>query len=98
MRADTCYAAPATAAAFDEFATGFDSGMGSAGSLDGSRKTVETSDGVTYVCAPLVSDVSGTICMWQDQEIFWLLFDFSANSFEAGKALAEGARVAASAA
>jgi hypothetical protein len=83
--------APTTDSAFDEFATGFDSGMGAAGSLDGSRRTVETLDGVTYVCAPLVSDVSGTICMWQDQEVFWLLFDFSGNSFEASKALAEAA-------
>ena len=64
-------AAPTTDAAFDEFATGFDSGIGTARSLDGSRKTVETLDGVTYVCAPLVSDVSGTICMWQDQAVFW---------------------------
>jgi hypothetical protein len=90
-------AAPTTDAAFDQFATGFDSGIGGAGSLDGSRKTVETHDGVTYVCAPLVSDVSGTICMWQDRDAFWLLFDFSGSTFEAGKALAQGARDAASA-
>ena len=90
--------APATEAAFDEFATGFDSGIGAAGSLDVSRKTNETLDGVTYVCAPLVSDVSGTICMWQDQEVFWLLFDFWGGSFDAGKALAEGAHEDASAA
>jgi hypothetical protein len=91
-------AVPTTDAAFDEFATGFDSGIGAAGSLDGSRKTVETLDGVTYVCAPLESYVSGTICMWQDQEVFWLLFDLSGGSFEAGKALAESAHDAASAA
>lgn len=89
---------PTTEAAFDEFATGFDSGIGAAGSLDGSRRTVETVDGVIYVCAPLVSDVSGTICMWQDQGVFWLLFDLSGGSFEAGKALAQGAHDAASAA
>jgi hypothetical protein len=87
---------PTTDAAFDEFATGFDSGIGTTGSLDGSRKTVETIDGVTYVCAPVVSDVSGAICMWQDQEVFWLLFDFSGGSFEAGKVLAKGAHDAAS--
>jgi hypothetical protein len=90
-------AAPTTDAAFDQFATGFDSGIGAAGSLDGSRRTVETHDGVTYVCAPLVSDVSGTICMWQDRDVFWLLFDFSGSSFEAGKELARGAQAAASA-
>ena len=87
-------AAPTTDAAFEQFATGFDSGIGAAGSLDGSRKTVETLDGVTYVCAPLVSDVSGTICMWQDREVFWLLFDFSGGSFDAGRALAQGAHEA----
>ena len=84
-----------TDAAFDQFATGFDSGFGASGSLDGSRKSIETLDGVTYVCAPLVSDVSGTICMWQDQEVFWLLFDFSGDSFQAGKTLAERAHDAA---
>ena len=89
---------PTTDAAFDEFARGFDSGIGAPGSLEGSRKTVETIDGVTYVCAPVVSDVSGTICMWQDQEVFWVLFDISGGSFEAGKALAKGAHDAASAA
>jgi len=90
-------AAPTTDAAFDQFATGFDSGFGASGSLDGSRKSIETLDGVTYVCAPLVSDVSGTICMWQDRDVFWLLFDFSGGSFEDGRALAHGAHDAASA-
>ena len=85
----------ATESAFDEFATGFDSGMGTAGSLDRSRKSVETLDGIMYVCAPLVTEVSGTICLWQDQEVFWLLFDFSGESFEAGRALAAGAHDAA---
>jgi len=87
-------AAPTTEAAFDQFASGFDTGFGAAGSLDGSRKTIETRDGITYVCAPLVSDVSGTICMWQDEAVFWLLFDFSGGSFEAGRGLAEGAHQA----
>jgi len=91
-------AAPTTDDAFDRFATGFDSGIGAAGSLDGSRKTIETLDGITYVCAPLVSDVSGTICMWQDREVFWLLFDFSGGSFEQGRTLARGAHEAAAAA
>ena len=90
-------AAPTTDAAFDQFATGFDSGFGGSGSLDGSRRSIETLDGVTYVCAPLVSDVSGTICMWQDRDVFWLLFDFSGGSFEDGRALAHGAHDAASA-
>lgn len=90
-------AAPTTDAAFDQFATGFDAGFGGSGSLDGSRKSIETLDGVTYVCAPLVSDVSGTICMWQDRDVFWLLFDFSGGSFRDGRTLAHGAHDAASA-
>jgi hypothetical protein len=36
--------------------------------------------------------------MWRDQEVFWLLFDFSEGSSVAGKALAEGAHDAVSAA
>jgi len=91
-------AAPTTDAAFDQFASGFDSGFGASGSLDGARKTIETRDGITYVCSPLVSDVSGTICMWQDQGVFWLMFDFSGGSFDAGKGMAEGAHEAVSAA
>jgi hypothetical protein len=79
---------PTTDDAFDEFATGFDSGIGSDGSLDSAQKTTETIEGVTYVCAPVVSVAPGTICMWQDEDVFWLLFDFSGQRLQAGQDLA----------
>jgi hypothetical protein len=77
---------PTTDAAFDEFAAGFDAGVGSSGSL-GKKKT-QTAGGVTYVCAPVLGATPGTICMWQEQEVFWLLFDFSGDAFGAGQDLA----------
>ena len=55
-------AAPTSDSAFDEFATGFDSGDRVGRVARRSRKTIETLDCATYVCAPLVSHVSGTIC------------------------------------
>jgi hypothetical protein len=79
---------PTTDAAFDAFASGFDSGIGSAGALNRSRRTTETIGGVTYVCAPVESVAPGTICMWQDGDVFWLLFDFSGARFQAGQDLA----------
>jgi hypothetical protein len=39
-----------------------------------------------------------TICMWQDQEVFWLLVRLLGRLVRGGKALAEGAHDAASAA
>lgn len=80
--------APTTEAAFDEFATGFDAGIGSNGSLDLSGKTTETVAGVTYICAPVVSVAPGTLCMWQDEDVFWLLFELSGGGLESGQALA----------
>lgn len=79
---------PTTDAAFDEFASGFDAGIGSQGSLNAAKKTRETVEGVTYVCAPVVSVAPGTICMWQDEDVFWLLFDFSGAKLTAGQDLA----------
>jgi len=79
---------PTTDEAFEQFATGFDSGIGASGSLDDSRKTTDLVDGVTYVCAPVVSVAPGTICMWQEDEIFWLLFEFSGQPQDAGQDLA----------
>ncbi|HEY7660898.1 MAG TPA: hypothetical protein VIC58_09905 [Actinomycetota bacterium] len=79
---------PTTDAAFDEFASGFDSGIGSDAALDRTRRTSEVIDGVTFVCAPVVSVAPGSICMWQDEGIFWLLFDFSGNRLQAGQDLA----------
>jgi len=77
---------PTTDAAFEEFASGFDAGIGGSGSLG--AQTSETIQGVTYVCAPVLGAATGTLCMWQDGDVFWLLFDFSGDSFRAGRDLA----------
>lgn len=87
---------PGTDAAFDEFAAGFNEGVGASGSLG--TKRAETVGGVTFVCAPVVGSTPGTICMWQEQEVFWLLFDFSGGSFAAGRDLAVVAHDAVAAA
>ena len=79
---------PTTAAAFDQFASGFDSGVGTQGALDRVGKTTQTVAGVTYVCAPVRSAAPGTLCMWQDDDVFWLLYDFSGARFQAGQDLA----------
>ena len=77
---------PTTDAAFDEFAAGFNEGIGASGSLG--KKLSEGVAGVTYVCAPVLGATTGTICMWQDEDVFWLIFDFSGGSFGAGQDLA----------
>ena len=79
---------PTTDAAFDAFASGFDAGIGQDASLDRSGKSNETVDGVTYVCAPVVGAATGTICMWQDDAVFWLLFEFSGQGQTAARSLA----------
>ncbi|HEX5902097.1 MAG TPA: hypothetical protein VF028_03135 [Actinomycetota bacterium] len=79
---------PTTDAAFDAFASGFDAGIGDEASLDASRRTTETVDGVTFVCAPVLGVTPGTICMWQVDSVFWLLFDFSGQGQQAARSLA----------
>ena len=79
---------PTTDAAFDAFATGFDAGIGQDASLDGSRRSTETVEGVTYVCAPVLGVAPGTICMWQDDAVFWLLYEFSGQGHQAARSLA----------
>jgi hypothetical protein len=80
---------PTTDAAFDAFASGFDAGIGGQdASLDRSRRTTETVDGVTYVCAPVTGVTPGTICMWQEDSVFWLLFEFSGQGQQAARSLA----------
>ncbi len=79
---------PATDEAFEQFAGGFEAGIGSDGSIDTSRKTSDLVDGVTYLCAPVVGVATGTICMWQDDEVYWTLFDLSGAPPAAGQDLA----------
>jgi hypothetical protein len=76
---------PTTDAAFDEFASGFNQGIGSSGSLG--DKDTRTVAGVTYVCAPVIGATRATICMWQVEDVFWLMFDFSGSAPGAGEDL-----------
>jgi hypothetical protein len=58
---------------FDTFTEGFTSGYnGSVVTSQGGERTV---DGMTYVCAPVVGPVTAGICMWQDEDVFWVLMD-----------------------
>lgn len=82
---------PTTDAAFDAFAAGFDAGIGQDASLDRSRRSNATVAGVTYVCAPVLGAAPGTICMWQDDAVFWLLFEFSGEGHDAARSLAVAA-------
>ena len=82
---------PDTDEAFERFAGGFDAGIGSDGSIDASRKTSDLVGGVTYLCAPVVGVATGSICMWQDDEVYWTLFDLSGAPPAAGQDLAVAA-------
>ena len=77
--------------AFEEHAYWF---SGRDGLLDASEKTTETIDGATYVCAPVIRPfrAPGTICMWQDKDLFWLLLDSSGQRPENARSLAVSAR------
>ena len=74
-------AVPTTDDAFEAFATGFEQELG-VGSLDRSRTTTSTIDGVSFLCAPF--DASGqpaNLCMWDDDGgIFWILLDLSGTA------------------
>lgn len=59
--------------AFDTFAEGFTSGY--SGTLVTSGRTERTTDGVTYVCAPVTGSVGAGICMWEEEDVFWILLD-----------------------
>lgn len=71
-------AAPSTDEAFDAFATGFNQELG-VGSLDRSRTSTSSIDGVSFLCAPV--DASGqpaNLCVWEDGDgVFWILLDLS---------------------
>jgi len=81
---------PSTDAAFTEFADGFNEGLGT-GSLDASRRTTETVGGVAYLCAPIAGSPPANVCMWQVDEIYWILFDLSGSQMGATRALASAA-------
>jgi len=68
-----------TDAAWDAFAEGFNDGL-PAGSLDDARRTSELVSGVTYVCAPVAATPPSNICLWEANEVFWILVDLSGAS------------------
>jgi hypothetical protein len=82
---------PAIDEAFERFAGGFDAGIGTDGSIDASKKTSHLIEGATYLCAPVLGVAPGTICMWQDDQVYWILFDLSASPQAAGQDLAVAA-------
>jgi hypothetical protein len=81
---------PNADAAFTEFAGGFNDGLAT-GSLDTSRRTTETIDGVQYLCAPVSGAPASNVCMWQKDGIYWVLFDLSGQSMNATQDLAVAA-------
>lgn len=68
-------------------ASGFDAVIGGDSSIVASGKTTETVGETTYVCAPVEGVAPGAICMWQDDDVFWLLLD-SGQGFDPGRQLA----------
>lgn len=77
-------------AAFDAFALDFNEGL-PAGALDETRKTTELVGAVTYVCAPVEATPPGTVCLWEDGGVFWILVDLSGASQVGAQDLAETA-------
>jgi hypothetical protein len=80
-----------TDAAWDAFAEGFNQGL-PVGSLDEAHRTSELVGGVTYVCAPVDAAPPSNICLWEEDEVFWILVDLSGASQVGTRALAETAR------
>jgi hypothetical protein len=64
------------------------------GLLDTGGKTTEMIDGTKYVWAPVIRRfrAPGTICMWQDEGLFWMLLDSSGQRPENARSLAVSAR------
>ncbi len=75
-----------TSDAWSEFADGMSAGTG-LGSIDQSRTVTRTVDGVEYRCAPVVGEAAGNLCMWQVDEVYWVLFDLSAAAAGGGPTL-----------
>jgi hypothetical protein len=75
---------------FAEFADGFNTGLGT-GSLDQSRRTSAVVGGVTYECAPVVGTPPGSVCMWEQDDVFWIVFELSGATMGAAQDLAVAA-------
>jgi hypothetical protein len=53
----------------DGFATTYD------GAVDTSRRSNRTVGGVSYVCAPITGSMPAGVCMWEEEDVFWVLLD-----------------------
>lgn len=79
---------------FDTFTEDFTSGYN--GSVVTSPSAERSVDGTTYVCAPIVGPVAAGICMWRDEDVFWVLMDVRpGTSIEETRALSAAAHGAA---
>jgi hypothetical protein len=79
--------APTDGQAFTEFAEGFNTGLGT-GTLDQTRRTTETVDGITIECAPVVGQPPGSMCLWQENDVFWMVFELSGTNSGSARDLA----------
>ena len=59
--------------ALTSFASGFAQGFG--GSIATDQKRTQVVDGSTFVCAPITGSTFAAICLWQQREVFYILFD-----------------------
>ncbi len=59
--------------AFDALAEGFTSGYN--GTLETSGRTDHAIEGITYVCAPITGALGAAVCMWEEDDVFWVLLD-----------------------
>lgn len=64
-----------TEEAFEAFAAGANSVV--AGSIDPTRRSSELVEGVQYVCASVGSAPPVNICMWAQDDVYWILADMS---------------------
>lgn len=68
---DATVADPDTA--LTTFASGFARGFG--GSIAMDQKQTQTVEGVVFVCAPVTGNTQAALCLWQQRDVFYILFD-----------------------
>lgn len=66
---------PTSDEAFTAFSSGFNTGL--PGGLDPTRRSSSSVNGTDYVCASVASVPPAAMCLWQTDEIFWMLFDLA---------------------
>ena len=47
--------------------------------------------GITYECAPVVGTPPGGVCMWEQDDVFWIVFELSGARMGAAQDLAVAA-------